>query len=1410
MPEAAVAEVGWAMATSASEGFMYEAGVFMFSNAAVISTVLVVAGTYAVQERQKRIAAEKARNAYNSSQVDRLANVHSSTSARQLVLGVARKGGSIIFRDSTGTNKEKFVIVTAIASHEIDGISDLYFNDEKVIFDEDGYILSEPYSSSHSVTVDVVGGDLSTPLPPSYIEGSRSLTTWSDGTTGITYQKLVPDSPKARVRWKTGTVDQAADSRLIELFPGVWTANHKLSGIAYLITELDYSETAFPTGIPTVTAVVRGAKVYDPRSGLTVFSENPALHARHLITHPYFGKRTSVSATEDARIIAAANACDTTYTPSGGSSTALYKSSLVVEYGTTCISALEDLCQAMCGQWAYAGGEFFIKAGVFTASVKSLAASDFIGSQSNSQGGSNAKSIVISTHKARADKINTVIPTIWDLDTDFQESTLTPVKNSTAVTKDGKELAVSLTLSAVGRASQAAVVSNYMLKDSFDPMVAKASLGLNAYPLELFDTVSITVPRYGFTNKLFTVMGKTVLQTGVVDITFRETSAEIYNPLVASNSDGFSRNTTLVKPWQVNPPNISSVTSGTSDLLLQSDGSVVTRVKVKWSTISDSRVTQGGHIEIQWKSTPTAEWNSVSTAGNETFLYILGAADGFSITIRARVRTALALSNWSTQVVHTVIGKTAPPSNVSGFLSVVENESLLLRWNSISDADVAGYEVRTTDSGWGTTGEVFRGSTTSIPISPTSELGVWYIKAFDRSGNYSLTSAYTDFTVDPVPSVTGASATPINGELVLSWSIVSSQFSIAGYEVRSQDFGFGTAGAVSKGASTSAKLLPTSSPQTWYVRAYDVYGTYSSSSTEINYTTPVVTAPSPVSSYTEGKSLYLAWASVSPTFGLGGYEVRLSDSDWGQGGELYRGLNTKITTSPIVGGTWYIRAFDKLGKYSTTVSNSYSSETLPNISNVSHVFADTSLTSATVTLLWVDATPRFGLDYYKITFNGSTVTTKSNTVTLEANWIGDRTFTIKTVDIYGFESSGTNYLVSKLRPNSATNFKAQVIDNNVLLYWNLPVKTSLPIAHIKLYEGAVFATANVIGIKAGEFTTISELTGGDYTYWLTVVDTDNNESDPTKLVTYVAQPPDFIFYGTQLSSFSGTKVNAKIDNSMLVLPVNLTETVTQHFTGNGWATPSDQVGAGYPLFIQPGLTSGYYEETFDFSTVIASSSVNAIYDGSAASGNPSIAISLSVSLNGSTWTDYPGLSRVFATNFRYVKFRITATQNVSGAIYTLRSLEIRLDNKLKTDTGVVSALSTDTYGTIVNFNSEFVDISAINPSVSSTSARNAVYDFKDSIIAGTYSVTSNVATVNAVGHNLLAGQKVRLTASTGLLPIGVYTVASVINADSYTVNIAIANTSGNLTTYPNSFRVYVYDSSGVRQSNTVSWIARGS
>ena len=108
----------------------------------------------------------------------------------------------------------------------------------------------------------------------------------------------------------------------------------------------------------------------------------------------------------------------------------------------------------------------------------------------------------------------------------------------------------------------------------------------------------------------------------------------------------------------------------------------------------------------------------------------------------------------------------------------------------------------------------------------------------------------------------------------------------------------------------------------------------------------------------------------------------------------------------------------------------------------------------------------------------------------------------------------------------------------------------------------------------------------------------------------------------------------------------------------------------------------------------------------------------------------------------------------------------------------------------------------------STTSVITVYDFNDTVITGTYSLVSNVCTVNATAHGLITGQKVRLSFTSGTAPSGVYLI-TLINDNSYSVAVTTANTSGNISTYPNSMRVYAYNVAGIRQSLVVSWAVKG-
>lgn len=1253
-------------------------GAFTFTQ--VLATVAMVGLTLyqsSAAKRKAKAEAARQRAEYNASLSDRMTTVVSAEAPQRVVYGESYIGGAIVAmftsdRPSSGTpffnigeqpGARSFTadgksvdalkhLVIVLTSHEcqeigeikIDGVelgplnaAGFPIQGEFVKTDTAWGMLSGWVPANGAITfpqelvsapvmeIDPFGGREGS--VPAYPINRVGNTVYYDpalaGEFYLIHYQYTWTRASVKVSKHLGVPGEAADAYLMSAVPGKWTAAHKLSGHSYLVVTLDVNEKRFQGGPPPIQVRVKGKKVYDPRTGLTAWSANPALCVADFLQSPMWQSNSNISVvTSD--LIAAANACDVAIpNPNAGQAG---QPATVPKY--TCNGSfttdesppavLEDLLESMAG-YAFVAGGWRILAGAWTAPIATLDQSKADGEIEVSQVGHSWSEVFNGVR-------GNYIPLGQTASQDF-----TPYRNSALVTGDGRELWEDLSLPFTNEDFRCKNLARIRVEKSRNGLTLRWPASMEHWGLQPGDRVWVNHADFGFVNKTFKVTEWSFGVNTPVYLSLQEDVASVYDlsdQVVVDQSP----NTSLPNPYSV--PNLVGLTaqSGTDQLVLQADGTVITSVLLSWDR--DSSVAGTGWVTIQHRrSTPeNAPVQTVRVPGDETSVRLFGYVEGNFVLARARFENDVATGRWS-DLTHIVVGKDQPPSAVPA-ASVdfdASSRSLVLRWQRVADLDVSLYEVRTADTDWGIGTPLFLGDASSCPVPPVAT--AWYVRARDSVGNYSTASAVASIALQPVPNVTG----------------------------------------------------------------------------------------------------------------------------------------------------------------------------------VEHVFADTSLTAATITLSWTDADPAFGLGSYRVVSPDGTINVLSNSVTLPANWIGNRNFTIYTVDRYGYLSPGVTYSVTKLAPAAALNFRAQVIDNTVLLYWQLPAITSLPIAHSLLKKGSSWASATTIGTKAGEFTTISELAAGSYTYWLAVVDTDGNESAPVSLTTAVSQPPDFVFNAEYTTAFAGTKSNAKIEAGSLLLPLNLTETWQTHFTSRSWDSPQAQVSAGYPVFAQPGLASGYYEETFDYGTSLASSSVKLNSTGVAVVGTCTVTPTISISLNGSTWTDYPGLDNIFALNFRYVKVRLTVTQVTAGALYKLTGLNVRLDSKLKTDAGTVSAVSSDAQGTIVNFNTEFVDVVSVAPSALGTSARNVVVDLLDTVIQGTYTVTSAVATVNASAHGLLVGQKVRLAPSSGLLPLGVYTVASVVNANSYTVAApGVANTSGNLTTYPNSMRVYLYDTSGVRQSGPVSWTIRGS
>jgi hypothetical protein len=820
--------------------------------------------------------------------------------------------------------------------------------------------------------------------------------------------------------------------------------------------------------------------------------------------------------------------------------------------------------------------------------------------------------------------------------------------------------------------------------------------------------------------------------------------------------------------------------------------------------------------------------------GSITFSDVL---EGSRYAVQLRYTSGLGfVGPWTTEVTHTIVGKTNPPALVDSSITVVpEGDKLRLTWSKNTEIDLAGYEVRDVEATWGGAGALFIGNSNTCLVTPgPADISKnWYIRAYDGTNLFSVSSTVKAFTILAPSAPTNISATysGITSALFKWTAAVPGSFAVRNYRVTLTGIGLTT-------ISTVRDTTDWEVPITWAnavtltIVPIDVVGNeYTGISNTLVLALNVPNTPSLPAISISGTDIVLDWTdnAISITqIPIEFYEIYNSDSTL-----AWKGTVSKATISMIeISGTknYTLVARDYKNQVSATRSVSYLVPTPSNVlePSLNSTFGS-SLTDASLTLNWADVSNAFGLSGYEVSYNSTVITTSSNTLTispLPVNWIGDKVFTVKTVDLLGNKSTGTAKTITKSKPDAISSVRADVIDNNVMLYWDLPVRTTLPIDHVIVRKtkimGIPLAIPENVGEKSGTFTTIFERQANTYTYEIAAVDTDKKEGLAYPLTVTVSQPPDFIFNGNFTSQFTGTVNNARIDANLdtgvnqVTMPIDTVSTLAQHFDTRGWVSPQNQIDALYPIYSQPSLASGYYEELVDFGTIIGSSQVTITTTGTVISGTPVVITTVSYSADNITYSPISASSLLFISNFRYIKVRVSVSQVSSDkAIYALNYVNIRLDSKIKDDAGGVVCDSSHTLGTVANFSREFVDVTSIAVSPNSTSPVMAVYDYLDTVIPASYTISGNICTVTtSVSHGFsnvtgASGQKVRLDFTSGTGISGVYAVSSVINTTQYTVSIATANTSGNCSSYSQGMRIYLYNTSGVRVSGPASWAIKG-
>ena len=614
------------------------------------------------------------------------------TQPRRFVYGKTRVSGVLVHAESTNKDS-KLHLVIAVATHQINSFETIYLNDRALTLNANGVVTS----------------------PNRYKD-------------------------KVRIKTKLGSAGQSAQTDLVSE-SNKWTSKHKLSGIAYIYARLDFDVDAFPSGIPNISAVVEGKKVYDPRTGNTAFSANPALCIRDYLTETTYGVGASSSEINDTAFIAAANACDENVNLRGGGTEKRYEFHGTMQTSNSPKKILEEMVTSCGGFISYVNGKFSIKVAEYQAPTITITEDNII------------DRIGMQTRRSKRDNFNAVKGVFAPSSTNYIAADYPAITSSTFEAEDDRErrfLNYNLPYTTSSRMAQR--LAKIALFRNRQQVTLQLVCDMTAFDLSVGDNVNVTISRFGFNQKVFQVVEWNLTiksdENGApiqaVNLFLRENNSAVYD-WDAEEADFLQDNTDLPDPFDIPAPTLS-----VSEELRIVNEKIMTILDIE----AQSSSVYADRFQVHIKESTQTKYKNLGTGTGGIYEFI-GAKDGVTYDIRARIINSLNVKSDYTTISHATIGKTAPPANITNFSVNIVGSQAELSWTPVSDLDLSHYRIRHSSK---TTGATYSNATDLIKkvsrpantaIAPALT-GTYMIKAVDKTGIESAAATASVAIIDQI------------------------------------------------------------------------------------------------------------------------------------------------------------------------------------------------------------------------------------------------------------------------------------------------------------------------------------------------------------------------------------------------------------------------------------------------------------------------------------------------------------------------------------------------------------------------------------------------------------------------------------------------------------------------------------
>lgn len=411
---------------------------------------------------------------------------------QKILYGQNLVSGPISFVGTYGDKNRVLAHAVVLAGHEVEEITDIYFDDEVITdaqINASGYVTSGKFGPVGNKAFNFNGTNFGTNI--------------------------------CKINRYTGASGQTADADLVANFSS-YTSNHIGTGLAYITTHWllkDGSQKTWDQYAPRdIKAIVKGRKVYDPRTSTTAYSDNPALCVADYLTDTRFGMGVSSSKIDWDSVSDAADACDVVVNVPSGTEKRFTCNGVLFATDTHKAN-INKLLSAMNGMLCYTNGTYVIRAGAYEAPSVSLNEDNLIGAVS------------VKTSFERSDRFNTITGTFIDPAQNYKATEFPEVQLTAALLRDNSEvLTKDIQLPMTNSSYMAQRIGHKLIQQSDQQKVVTFPVNLAGMQIAIGDRVSVTLEEFNWSNKVFICLGWTFSDSGNggVNLILREDDSGSY------------------------------------------------------------------------------------------------------------------------------------------------------------------------------------------------------------------------------------------------------------------------------------------------------------------------------------------------------------------------------------------------------------------------------------------------------------------------------------------------------------------------------------------------------------------------------------------------------------------------------------------------------------------------------------------------------------------------------------------------------------------------------------------------------------------------------------------------------------------------------------------------------------------